>query len=317
MKKINRHRLPALLLVLAQIISLLALPVGAAGMTEGIRWSEKSALSWSQRISDEASSIKKYYTLYDRDSGENISNPEPISYAMGQSLDNIFSLDLPTGRDWKNENNYRMRIYAQKTESEATDYQFVSISPSDTILNYHHFQKLERRYTTGSAMDSKKYVPSGTPLAEVNYYIVPQKYVQFAGVKPSYNEDGSQNNPYYTEEEETAIRALFPQYKEKAEAHTALKDYILSQPTLTIGGYHPQMAYRLLGRYPRNMYGQLTEQAFAGAVYDSGLDLAQAQEYIDVVMDDIYDYVESTRIDSPDITSFEIAVSSLAPEKPC
>lgn len=311
MKKMNRHsRLLSLLLITAQIVSLLILPVGAATASGGLVWAEKRALLWMKKLSDPESDINAYYTLYDQESGENISNPEHISFAMQHILGGAdIPLDLPAGRDWKNENNYQMRLYAKKTETDATDYQFVSISPSNTLLNYHHFQKLERRYTTGSAMDSTKYVPSGAPLAEINYYIVPQKYVQFAGVNPSYNEDGSQNNPYYTEEEQTAIRALYPQYKEKAEAHIALKNYILSQTTLSVGGYHPQMAYRLLGRSTRNAYGQLSEQVFASSVYGCGYDLSQAKEYINVVMDGIYDYVESSRIDSPEITSFELGGS--------
>ena len=248
--------------------------------------------------------------LFDRSSGDNLSFPENISLAALHSFGTAdVAIALPEGRDWKNENNYKLKLYGQKVETEASDYQFLNIYPSDTVLNYHHFQKLERRYTTGSAMDSKMYVPSGAVLSETNYYIVPQKYVEFAGVDPTRNPDGSYANPYYTTEEEAAIRALFPQYKGRVDAHNALKNYILSQTELHVGGYHPQMAYRLISSQAVNMYGQVTEDAFLSAVYGEGYDLAQTQEFLSTVMDGIYDYVESTRIDAPEITSFELGGS--------
>lgn len=301
----------ALLLALIQILSLFTLGVGAAGLDPDGRWVKRSALSWARPVSnDDAAKRQPYYMLFDRSSGDNLSFPENISLAALHSFGTAdVAIALPEGRDWKNENNYKLKLYGQKVETDADDYQFLNIYPSDTVLNYHHFQKLERRYTTGSAMDSKMYVPSGAMLSETNYYIVPQKYVEFAGVKPTRNPDGSYTNPYYTTEEDAAIRALFPQYKSRVDAHNALKNYILSQTELHVGGYHPQMAYRLIGSQAVNLYGQVTEDAFLNAVHGEGYDLAQTQEFLSTVMDGIYDYVESSRIDAPEITSFELGGS--------
>ena len=170
-------------------------------------------------------------------SGDNLSFPKGISLARAMGFGGaVAPITLPEGRDWKNENNYKLKLYGQKVETEASDYQFLNIYPSDTVLNYHHFQELERRYTTGSAMDSKRYVPSGTLLSETNYYIIPQKYEEFAGVEPTYDPNVGYTNPYYTTEEEAAIRALFPQYKSRVDAHNALKNYILSLKELHVGG---------------------------------------------------------------------------------
>lgn len=301
----------ALLLALIQILSLLTLGVGAAGLDPDGRWVKKSALRWyTISLSDNAAKTQPYYMLFDRSSGDNLSFPEGISLAALHSFGTAdVAIALPEGRDWKNENNYKLKLYGQKVETEASDYQFLNIYPSDTVLNYHHFQKLERRYTTGSAMDGEMYVPSGTLLSEANYYIVPQKYVEFAGVKPTRNPDGSYTNPYYTTEEEVAIRALFPQYKSRVDAHNALKNYILSLKELHVGGYHPQMAYLLIGSQAVDLTGQATENTFLYAVQGSGYDLVQTQEYLSTVMDGIYDYVESSRIDAPEITSFELGGS--------
>ena len=301
----------ALLLALIQILSFFTLDTGAANISGSRRWVKRSALSWARPLSnDDAAKRQPYYMLFDSRSGDNLSFPENISLAGQMGFEGATAaIVLPEGRDWKNENNYKLKLYGQKVETEASDYQFLNIYPSDTVLNYHHFQKLERRYTTGSAMDSKMYVPSGAMLSETNYYIVPQKYVEFAGVKPTRNPDGSYTNPYYTTEEDAAIRALFPQYKSRVDAHNALKNYILSQTELHVGGYHPQMAYRLIGSQAVNMYGQVTEDAFLNAVHGEGYDLAQTQEFLSTVMDGIYDYVESSRIDAPEITSFELGGS--------
>ena len=91
---------------------------------------------------------------------------------------------------------------------------------------------------------------------------------------------------------------------------TLFLQYIQSQDKLMIGGYHPQLAFALITDHAKTgVAGNSTAEMFLNCVEGNNLDVAQATEYVNVVMDEILDYVESTRIDSPDITAFEIAGS--------
>lgn len=77
----------ALLLALIQILSLLTLGVGAAGLDPDGRWVKKSALRWyTISLSDNAAKTQPYYMLFDRSSGDNLSFPEGISLAALHSF---------------------------------------------------------------------------------------------------------------------------------------------------------------------------------------------------------------------------------------
>ena len=77
-----------------------------------------------------------------------------------------------------------------------------------------------------------------------------------------------------------------------------------------VGGYHPQLAFSLIKDNSKTGSSAIsTAELFLNCVEGNNLDVAQATEYVNVVMDEILDYVENTRIDSPDIAAFEIAGS--------
>ena len=121
----------ALLLALIQILSLFTLGVGAAGLDPDGRWVKRSALLWARPLSnDDAAKRQPYYMLFDRSSGDNLSFPENISLAALHSFGTAdVAIALPEGRDWKNENNYKLKLYGQKVETDADDYQFLNIYP--------------------------------------------------------------------------------------------------------------------------------------------------------------------------------------------
>ena len=106
----------ALLLALIQILSLFTLGVGAAGLDPDGRWVKRSALSWARPLSnDDAAKRQPYYMLFDRSSGDNLSFPENISLAGQMGFEGATAaIVLPEGRDWKNENNYNLKLYGQK-----------------------------------------------------------------------------------------------------------------------------------------------------------------------------------------------------------
>ena len=72
--------------------------------------------------------------LFDRSSGDNLSFPENISLAGQMGFEGATAaIVLPEGRDWKNENNYKLKLYGQKVE---TKLQIINFSISIRAIQF-------------------------------------------------------------------------------------------------------------------------------------------------------------------------------------
>ena len=223
---------------------------------------------------------------------------------------NFYSISLPSGRDWKTESSYVLSLYGINTKTDKTGYQYSNLTPERTSRNYYHFQNTELQYTTGSDWKQLKVVPNDVKLHQSVYYIAPAKAARYGNDSTEEQRSEDYLSKVYPKEEQEAIKALFTTYQSKVQKHEALSQYIQTQDKLTVGGYHPQLAFSLVKDNAKTgVAGNSTAEMFLNCVEGNNLDVAQATEYVNVVMDEILDYVESTRIDSPDITAFEIAGS--------
>ena len=251
------------------------------------------------------------YSLFDAVSGYRVSDyKRAVVWTQHMLGGNFYSVSLPGGRDWKAESSYMLSLYGTNTKTDKTGYQYSNLTPERTSRNYYHFQNTELQYTTGSDWKQLKVVPNDVKLHQSVYYIAPAKAARYGNDSAEEKKDENYLSKVYPKEEQEAIKALFTTYQSKVQKHEALSQYIQSQDKLMVGGYHPQLALSLIKDNSKTGSSAIsTAELFLNCVEGSNLDVTQATEYVNVVMDEILDYVESTRIDSPDITAFEIAGS--------
>lgn len=251
------------------------------------------------------------YSLFDAVSGYRVSDyKRAVVWTQHMLGGNFYSVSLPGGRDWKAESSYMLSLYGTNTKTDKTGYQYSNLTPERTSRNYYHFQNTELQYTTGSDWKQLKVVPNDVKLHQSVYYIAPAKAARYGNDSAEEKKDENYLSKVYPKEEQEAIKALFTTYQSKVQKHEALSQYIQSQDKLMVGGYHPQLAFSLIKDNSKTGSSAIsTAELFLNCVEGSNLDVTQATEYVNVVMDEILDYVESTRIDSPDITAFEIAGS--------
>ncbi len=310
-------RLICVLLSILQIfgiftISAFAAPSSAGTATRNAKnWTQKVPLNYLISQNGDYSTISGDYTLYDTVSGYRVSDyKRAIVWTQHMLGGNFYSVSLPNGRDWKSESSYVLSLYGKNTKAEKAGYQYSGITPERTNRNYYHFQETELQYTTGSDWKQLRLVPNDVTLHQSVYYIAPAKAVRYGNDSTDEKQSEDYLSKVYPSEEQAAIKALFTTYQSKVQQHDALSQYIQSQDKLMIGGYHPQLAFALITDHAKTgVAGNSTAEMFLNCVEGNNLDVAQATEYVNVVMDEILDYVESTRIDSPDITAFEIAGS--------
>ena len=227
----------------------------------------------------------------------------------------LFTLSLPTGRDWKTENNYLLTLEASQNPigTHGSAYEAIGMAPDSVQRSYKYPQPVLINYKRYKDFDNKKFAGSSATFTYLGYYVVPVKAAQ-NGIRWG-DKGGSDIDrySYYTDDELAAIRALFPAYLEKTEKLRALGTQILSQKELSVGSYHPQ--YGFMAQLKNTVGGsfenvlKMDQYAFCNLVVGRGLDVAQAEYYVNHVLDDVYDRISQERIDSPDFTSFEIAGS--------
>ena len=227
----------------------------------------------------------------------------------------LFTLSLPTGRDWKTENNYLLTLEASQDPigTHGSAYEAIGMAPDSVQRSYKYPQPVLINYKRYKDFDNKKFAGSSATFTYLGYYVVPVKAAQ-NGIRWG-DKGGSDIDrySYYTDDELAAIRALFPAYLEKTEKLRALGKQILSQKELSVGSYHPQ--YGFMAQLKNTVGGsfenvlKMDQYAFCNLVVGRGLDVAQAEYYVNHVLDDVYDRISQERIDSPDFTSFEIAGS--------
>lgn len=308
-------RVISLLLSLLQVVGLLTVCVYAAPgeQTSGNakNWSQKVPLNYPVSQNGDYSAVERDYSLFDAASGYRVSDyKRAIVWSQHMLGGNFHSLSIPAGRDWKAESSYTLSLYGGNSKSEKTGYQFGSLAPNKASRNYYHFQSTELQYTTGSDWKRLNIVPNDVLLHHSVYYIAPAKAARYGNDSAEEKQSEGYLSKVYPKDEQEAIKALFPTYQSKIQQHEALSQYIQSQNKLMVGGYHPQLAFSLVKDNAKaGTSGSNTAEMFLTCVEGSNLDVAQATEYVNVVMDEILEYVENTRIDSPDITAFEIAGS--------
>lgn len=315
MKNNYRARFVGALLCVLQLFSLLSANAVAAS-TEATNgrpknWTEKIPLSYLYSQTGDYDTAERDYILYDSISGYRVSDYRRAIVFTQHNLDgNIYSISLPSGLDWAENSSYALSLYGENTKTTEKGYQFDEINPERTLRNYYHFQKTELQYTTGSDWKNLGVVPNDIMLRQSVYFIASAKAARYGYDSKDEQQSEGYLEKIYPKVEQDSIKSLFPVYLEKVKEHESLCRYILSQNSLQVGGYHPQLAFALITDTTKTMInGSSTEELFLAGVQGRNFDVDQAEEYVNVVMDDILDYVENTRIDSPDITAFEIAGS--------
>ena len=304
-------------LIALQILGILTISTFAAPSSTGTatrsvkNWTQKVPLNYLISQDGDYSTVSSDYTLHDTTSGYRVSDyKRAIVWTQHMLGGNFYSVSLPSGRDWKAESSYVLSLYGTNTKTDKTGYQYSNLTPERTSRNYYHFQNTELQYTTGSDWKQLKVVPNDVKLHQSVYYIAPAKAVRYGNDSTEEKQSEGYLKRVYPQEEQEAVKALFTTYQGKVQKHEALSQYIQSQNKLMVGGYHPQLAFSLIKDNSKTGSSAIsTAELFLNCVEGNNLDVAQATEYVNVVMDEILDYVENTRIDSPDITAFEIAGS--------
>lgn len=305
----------AILLVLLQVTVLLPTVSAAAPSTgsnnTGSNWTQKTTLSYPISLNGRYGDDERDYYLYDSLSGARVSDYKRAIVWVSHSLGGqIFPIALPAGRDWKSQDSYSMPLRGVNGKSVKTGYQFEKLLPESTARNYYQHQTTELLYRSGTDYARYGTVPSSVVLHQRVYYIAPAKAARYGNDTEETKKDEGYVSKVYPIEEQNAIKALFPTYLEKTKEHESLYRYIQNQTSIQVGGYHPQLAYALVRDTSKvGGTGDSSETIFLDCVESANYDVAQAMEYVNVVMDEILDYVENTRIDAPDITAFEIAGS--------
>lgn len=316
MTKVNlEKRIIAAALIIVQFLGTFMLNSFAASTVEPAssaqNWTYQQPLNYPISQNGDYSTVTRDYSLFDAVSGYRVSDyKRAVVWTQHMLGGNFYSVSLPGGRDWKAESSYMLSLYGTNTKTDKTGYQYSNLTPERTSRNYYHFQNTELQYTTGSDWKQLKVVPNDVKLHQSVYYIAPAKAARYGNDSAEEKKDENYLSKVYPKEEQEAIKALFTTYQSKVQKHEALSQYIQSQDKLMVGGYHPQLAFSLIKDNSKTGSSAIsTAELFLNCVEGSNLDVTQATEYVNVVMDEILDYVESTRIDSPDITAFEIAGS--------
>lgn len=224
------------------------------------------------------------------------------------------SLRMESGLDPADQKSYYLTISGKKQIATSAGYAFTKIIPEGQERNYYHFQENDIYYTTTSTTAlGKNTVPDGTVLSRRDWLIIPKKtaeyFAQTTVEDDREHETTANRDSFYSEEEVKQIEGYYETYLEKYKKLNDLREYILSQDSVYVGGYHPQLASKL------SIYSCLTatqthsRDLFVWAMKSFGFDVNQVDEYINHTLDDVYNYVETTRVDSPDITSFEVSGS--------
>ena len=316
MTKVNlEKRIIAAALIIVQFLGTFMLNSFAVSTVEPAssaqNWTYQQPLNYPISQNGDYSTVTRDYSLFDAVSGYRVSDyKRAVVWTQHMLGGNFYSVSLPGGRDWKAESSYMLSLYGTNTKTDKTGYQYSNLTPERTSRNYYHFQNTELQYTTGSDWKQLKVVPNDVKLHQSVYYIAPAKAARYGNDSAEEKKDENYLSKVYPKEEQEAIKALFTTYQSKVQKHEALSQYIQSQDKLMVGGYHPQLAFSLIKDNSKTGSSAIsTAELFLNCVEGSNLDVTQATEYVNVVMDEILDYVESTRIDSPDITAFEIAGS--------
>ena len=311
-KSPRSYRVFACLLALLQILGIFQLSVSAAGSTgRASRWTERARYS---DICKNNGTADGHYTLNDAENGSIIGYSAWV-HATAQVNNRILNkLALPQGLDPKDSASYYLKITGKRATNR-DGYSFSNISPDKQNRNYYQFQPTDIHYTTtASSIKGMATAPAGTPLSDRVWFVIPEKMAEYDSKKASTGDKNDEStfnrDSYYTDAEVQEIKALYETYLQKYQKLNGLREYILSQDTLQIGGYHPQLASKL---WIFDCYTGVSQtpsiDVFVWGMKAMGFDIPQMKEYVNTVLDQAYDYVESTRIDSPDITSFEVSGS--------
>lgn len=225
-----------------------------------------------------------------------------------------YPLSLPTGLAYNDDDNYNLTIdHVTASNYSTIPYKFINVIPTGTVRNYLKLQKTELCYTPEYQWKSNGLVPAGTKLHEFGYYYISKKAAQYGILRKDVGDSGWANrDQYYTDAECAEIAKRYQTYRDKTDKLYALGIAILAQDEQTVGGYHPQLGF-LFGN--KNLYGYANivpgqeQNAFEWYVKERGFDIQQLDQYLNEVLDDVYQYAETTRITAPEFTSFEIASS--------
>lgn len=220
-------------------------------------------------------------------------------------------LSLPTGRAYNDDDNYQIAIdHATSSNYSTIPYKFTGVNPTNSSRNYLKIQKTELCYTPAYQWAEKGLVPSGTKLHEFKYYYISKKAAQYGIlIKNAGNKEGAARDQYYTDTERAEIAKRYQKYRDKTDKLYNLGISILGQTKQTVGGYHPQLGMLLgnKGLYGyRNIVAGQEQSAFEWYVIERGFDIQQLDQYLDEVLEDVYQYVETTRITAPEFSTFEI-----------
>ncbi|HCE62891.1 MAG TPA: hypothetical protein DEQ85_07975, partial [Clostridiales bacterium] len=220
-------------------------------------------------------------------------------------------LSLPTGRAYNDDDNYQIAIdHATSSNYSTIPYKFTGVNPTNSSRNYLKIQKTELCYTPAYQWAEKGLAPSGTKLHEFKYYYISKKAAQYGIlIKNAGNKEGAARDQYYTDTERAEIAKRYQKYRDKTDKLYNLGISILGQAKQTVGGYHPQLGM-LLGNKElygyRNIVASQEQAAFEWYVIERGFDIQQLDQYLDEVLEDVYQYVETTRITAPEFSTFEI-----------
>ena len=308
------YRALACVLVLVQMLGIFQISAFAAGSAGSARNSKRwIEAAQYQNVCMFGTGSDAHYNLKDIQSGSTIGIG---SWSAGSAIfsRSLARIGLPSGLDPKDSASYVLTLIGNKAAKQ-DGYSFSSISPDKQNRNYYQFQPTDIHYTTtASTINGKATAPAGTPLSARQWFLIPEKAAEYFSKNPlggdKNNETTFNRDSYYTDAEVQEIKALYETYLQKFQKLNGLREYILSQDTLQVGGYHPQLAYMLI---IDSCYVGVSQtpsiDLFVWAMKAYGFDVPQMKEYVNTVLDQVYDYVESTRIDSPDITSFEVSGS--------
>ena len=291
-------QLLAALLIVLQLVPFLP-AASAAGIAEvsGSLFTQVNNFSWS--------------TTIDTQTKATVSRIYAWNHTT-QNLPFLHQISLPAGRDWKTENNYLLTLEAQPATGYSS-YETVGLTPSGIQRSYKYPQPTLLNYKRVQNLDNKRLASQSAVFSYLSYYYVPVKAAQYGIIWGDADRENIDRYSYYTDNELTAIRALYPTYLEKTEKLRALGTRILTQTELSVGGYHPQYGFMAQLKDTRGSSFtntlSMNEDVFLGLVVVCGLDVSQAEYYVNHVLDDVYDRISQERIDSPDFTSFEIAGS--------
>lgn len=317
--KNRKRRLQRILiyaLTLLQLLCALQLPVFAASTQASTgsakRWIEYAYEDLVRRQGVENASLGQYSYV-------NLETDKEIDLALwNAAIQNgrrpFDTLRLNAGLDPKDPLSYYLTIGGKKQSNSLYGYIFTELIPEKQNRNYYQFQPTDIHYTTPSTSAlGKKTVPAGTILSKREWLIIPEKVAEYCA-QATVEEDREHENvvnrdSFYSEAEVKQIEALYETYLKKYEKLNGLREFILSQDSVQVGGYHPQLASSLSIYSCKDAKQKPSLGLFVWAMKSFGFDVNQIKEYVNHTLDEVYDYVENTRVDAPDIVSFEVSGS--------